>query len=185
MEFVFYQGAYMKLKLLVGLMCLGLGSQAFAGLLIDPYVGIGQAKTTFDIGSNDTDESGSSQSIGSRLGYSFILLSAGVDFEMAKSDSDGDDVTLTNTSLFVGVDLPILLRFWGEYFINSSFDLDGSDADFEFKDGYGLGVGFTGLPFVSINLEVSALNYDIELGPAEGDFTVGHTLLSVSLPLDL
>ena len=175
----------MKLRLLVGLMCLGLGSQAFAGLLIDPYVGIGQVKTTFDFAGNDSDDSGSSQSIGSRLGYSFILLSAGVDFEMVKGDSDGDDVTMTNTSLFVGVDLPILLRFWGEYFINSSFDIDGNDSDFEFKDGYGLGVGFTGLPFVSINLEVSALNYDIELAGIEGDFTAGQTLLSVSLPLDL
>ena len=56
--------------------------------------------------------------------------------------------------------------------------------DFTFKDGYGLGIGFTGLPFVSLNLEIEALNYDAESSGVETDYSVASTILSVSMPFD-
>ncbi|MBT4790371.1 MAG: hypothetical protein HON90_02270 [Halobacteriovoraceae bacterium] len=177
----------MKLKVLFTVVVLSLTSNSFAGLLVDPYIGIGQTKDTLDL-AGASEESGSSTVIGSRLGYSFILLSAGIDYSMVKSSSDGDDIDSTNMSVFVGVDMPILVRAWAEYFVSSDFDVDNANVNgVSFKDGYGVGLGFTGLPFVSINLELDLLNYEVDLVGAskDYDYAVASTLLSVSLPLDL
>ncbi|MAX67373.1 MAG: outer membrane beta-barrel protein [Bacteriovoracaceae bacterium] len=175
----------MKLRILMALMVSSFSLQSFAGLLIDPYVGVGQTKSTVDFLTTDETDTEPYNAFGARLGYSFLLISAGIDYEMAKSESDGEDVDITNTSVFVGVDLPILLRAWAEYFISSDLDVDGSTADYEFSDGYGIGVGFTGLPFVSLNLEIQNLNYDITQGSLKGDLSTASTIFSVSLPLDL
>jgi hypothetical protein len=178
-------------KLIMLTLMLGLSSNAFAGFLIDPYVGTGSFAGVLDPanaaaeGINDPDDVEESMSaVGSRLGYSFLLFSAGIDYQMLTVDGDSQ----TNTSAFVGVDLPILFRFWAEYFLSSSVD-EETDQSVDFVDGYGLGVGFTGLPFVSINLEAQFLNYEYSTENLGTDYdydysTVGY-ILSVSLPLDL
>lgn len=173
-------------KILLVALCLTLTSQAFAGILIDPYVGIGKTKSTLDYPSSD-DSDESMNVVGARLGYSFLLLSAGIDYAMESTTDNNDDTAkFTNTSIFVGVDLPILIRAWAEYFINSTPDGDTFDTyDTSFKDGYGIGVGFTMLPFVSINLEIENLNYDMEIGGQDFDFKTASTILSISLPLNL
>ena len=171
---------------LVLALCLLTPALSRAGLLIDPYIGLASTKTTFDDVTNaveDEEATSTSTGIGARVGYSFFLVSAGLDYSLGTGDT-----ALTNTSLFVGVDLPILLRFWGEYFLSSDVsddDLDDLDVDLNFKNGYGLGVGFTGLPFLSINLEVEALIYDAEIGSTEGEMAIANTMLSVSFPLNL
>jgi hypothetical protein len=172
----------MKLKVLVAIVTTCLSLQSFAGFLVDPYIGFGQIKTTADIASVD-GEAESYNSVGSRIGYSFILVSAGIDYEMGKYGLGDDDIDVTNMSFFVGVDMPILIRAWAEYQISS--DLSGTDVDINFKDGYSVGVGFTGLPFVSLNLEVGVTNYEMEIGSSTFDFSAANTLFSVSLPLDL
>ena len=166
------------------LLCFAFGSSAKAGILVDPYIGFGTQKSTLDATSSNFDEdTQTAKFIGSRLGFSFLLLSAGLDYQVME-DSEVDQ---KNMSLFVGVDLPILLRAWAEYFIDSDFENDDV-TDVEFKDGYSVGVGFTGLPFVSINLEAQTINYDAK---PRSNPTVTEELksaayiLSVSLPLDL
>lgn len=173
----------MKQKLMIVLCSVFMSVNAFSGLLIDPYVGVGRATSTISAsGFSVTDpDPESTTSVGARLGYSFLLLSAGIDYEMVTA---GDD-KLTNLSAFVGVDMPILIRAWAEYFVSSKFDVDGG-VDRDFKDGYGIGLGFTGLPFVSLNLEVQNLNYEYDLTSAvKADQAVTATTFSVSLPLDL
>lgn len=176
-------------KLIMLTLLLGISSKAFAGFLIDPYIGTGSFVGTFDAANavaegNDVDDAEESLSAtGARLGYSFLLLSAGIDYQMATVDGESQ----TNTSAFVGFDLPILLRFWAEYFLTSTYEFD-DDYDVTFKDGYGLGIGFTGLPFVSLNLEAQYLNYELEADVAGNalkyDFATVSYLFSVSLPLD-
>jgi hypothetical protein len=173
----------MKLKVFIAVMTACLSVQSFAGFLIDPYIGLGQTKTTSDFATDGDSESVTS--IGSRVGYSFILVSAGIDYEMAKTSSDGNDVDITNMSFFVGVDMPILIRAWAEYQISSDLEVEGSNTDYDFKDGYSVGVGFTGLPLVSLNLELAVTNYEVDSAFGKLDFSTATTLLSVSLPLDL
>ena len=174
----------MKIKLL-GLLLgtMFIANFASAGLLIDPYVGSASTTIDYEIGSLEDDDSDAATVFGARLGGSFTLFSAGVDYQVFS----GDD-SLTTTSAFVGVDLPILLRFWAEYMLSSTFDsedLDDAGIDLIFKNGYSLGVGFTGLPLVSLNLELQTLNFDLEAGSTEGDFTLAATVFTVSFPIDL
>lgn len=155
-------------------------SQALAGLHLEPYAGIGKAAYKIDVdgfSAVDPDDDDTS-SIGARIGYSFLLLSAGIDYEMLTAD----DNKATNLAAFVGVDFPILVRGWAKFYLSSDFD-EADDTDVTFKDGYAVGLGFTGLPFVSLNIELQTLNYEVDFGIADGDYSVAHTLFSVSLPL--
>ena len=175
----------MKLKVLGALLMCSLSLQSFAGLLIDPYIGYGQYRSTADFAKERSEAAGVT-ALGSRLGYSFILVSAGLDYQVLETeDVFEEEASITNLSAFVGVDLPILFRFWAEYFFSSNIDSNESGVDYGFKDGYGLGVGFTGLPFVSLNLELENLNYELEVGNTDFDYSVVQTVFSVSLPLDL
>lgn len=174
----------MKIKLL-GLLLgtMFITNFASAGLLIDPYFGSGATTLEYEIGNLDDDDKDSATVFGSRLGASFALFSVGVDYQVFS----GDD-KLTTTSAFVGVDLPILLRFWGEYVFSSTLDsedFDDAGIDLTLKDGYSLGVGFTGLPLVSLNLELQTINFDMEVASTEGDLTIAATVFTVSFPIDL
>ena len=168
---------------------------ASAGFLIEPYAGIGSFATTNGALSDaaelveDDIEDGelsaeSSTVFGGRIGYSFLLLSAGIDYEM-DTFADG---TRNTTSLFVGVDLPILLRFWAEYGLSSTYattDEDLEDFDVTYDGGYSVGIGFTGLPFVSLNLEVENATYNFKDGDVEFDSEWASYLFSVSFPINL
>lgn len=166
-------------KLFIAAVCAAFTLQAHSGLLIEPYVGYGSIATTTDVPSDD-NETETGAFVGGRLGYSFLLVSAGVDYNTGSAG----DYDRTSTSAFVGVDLPILLRFYGKYTISS--DLENSDNDFEydFKSGYAVGVGFTGLPFVSLNLEAGAEKYEVEIAGTDYDVDAANILATISLPLD-
>lgn len=169
----------MKLKLMAAAILACLSTSSFAGLMLEPYLGTGQYATSFDSSLlTDSEADGESYTtVGGRVGYSFLLVSAGLDYELMSLD----DASVTNTGFFVGVDLPILFRFYGKYIFNSNFDDD--DIDLDFENGTVVGVGFTGLPFVVINLEVSSLNYTFDLSGNDVDAAVAATALTVSLPL--
>jgi hypothetical protein len=161
-----------------------IAAQANAGFLVEPYVGVGQSISALDLatGADPEDESESTTSLGARLGYGILgTLYAGVDYEMISINSD----TSSDLSVFVGIDLPILLRVWAEYFVSSDFEVNQTGVtNFDFDNGYGAGVGFTFLPLVSLNLEVKQLNYTARIGGIDADIATAQYLATVSLPLD-
>ncbi len=157
---------------------------ASAGFLIEPYAGMGNYTSTVDATGIDGEDNEAMSIFGARLGYSFILLSAGIDYEVQTID----DGSFTNTSLFVGVDLPILLRFWGKYIISAQQSADDSSAvTGDFTSGYAVGLGFTGLPFVSLNLEAQQVSYEYDLGGSLDDTKIdfANLLFTVSFPINL
>jgi hypothetical protein len=186
-----------KLKLLF---LLFFTSQTFATFMIDPYIG-------YKLGSGESgdttkvDYTFNSITYGARAGISYMMFSVGADYSMASADFEYEVLTLsgkdksdqTNLGIFVGVDLPVMFRLWGQYFIDTTIeDTDGSDRGDELKGtGYGLGVGFTGLPFISLNLEYRMLTYDelvsggktSALSSSE-EISLNEILLTASLPLD-
>jgi hypothetical protein len=182
-----------------------------AGVLVEPYLGfaIGGDGDTTVIG-NNYDTSYSSVTLGGRLGYQFLGFMAGLDYSMqnfslksqiGSNTAVKDDVKKNQLGVFVGYDFPILLRAWGTYYVSGS--LEGKEANaatgqvfssndkFSGGSGYALGVGFTGLPFVSVNLEYRTMEYDKFTRTDNANASYGkklnlsEILLSVSLPLDL
>ncbi len=166
-------------RLLIAMMIMIAGFQANAGIYVEPYLGY---NLVGEFGNNDT----SGVNIGGRLGYSLpMLVSFGLDYNMGEytHDVSGTDVDVdhSNFGAFVAVDLPILLRAWASYYISSKADFGASEYE---GSGFSLGVGFTMLPFVSLNVEYRAINYD-ELNGATADIDGSEILFGVSLPLDL
>ena len=106
---------------------------------------------------------------------------------------DADQSTL---GLFVGYNLPVMLRAWAAYYLSTSIELQsGAAVGDEYNGkGYGLGLGFTGLPFVSLNLEYRMMTFDELKDKSAGststlsgtnEIDYNQLMLSVSLPLDI
>lgn len=177
-------------KLFVVILCT-LSLSASAALHLEPYAGFGSYTTTADsvagISSDDIEvDAETMTTVGGRIGYSMLLFSGGLDLSMDSIDGG----TRTNTALFFGVDMPILLRAYAKYILNSELardDLDDNDVDVSFDSGYAFGLGFTGLPFLSINFEIEKSKYVLDIPSLSEDVDndwASYTL-SVSLPLDL
>ncbi len=181
--------------------------KANAGFMIEPYAGFALAggleqKQTVPL---LADYSGFQ--LGARAGMTFLGFMGGVTYNMASSTeyefTQGvaivrDNATRNDLGLFIGFNFPIMLRVWGSYYLDSQ--LEGEDAAGTLDstetwkgDGLGFGVGFTGLPFISINLEFKTFTFteeeDTNAVPTtrtfSPEFTGSELFISVSLPFDL
>ncbi len=179
---------FQKIKAFVALATLaGFMTTANAGVLIEPYLGYLTGKT--EQGSTEVDISG--VNFGARLGYkSFLGLMGGFDYMTAKLEDEANpknDVTPSQLGVFVGFEFPILLRVYGVYGISNKTkykDSNGSDT-LEGGDHIKLGVGFTALPLVSINLEYIMASYDENDGQSfSPELTMKTYGLSISAPFD-
>ena len=169
---------------------------------------------------------------GARVGYDYFGIMFGVEYGMASSDieqsADPECAGIANCSvvgkkhegdfknlgIFVGYNVPLMFRVWFTYFLSAEMELTGKTDQTDLGGdtnstttydggGYSLGVGYTGLPFLSINLEYKKLTYNeidfvgafsatadlptsshVNFG-SRGELDSSEIMLSVSLPLDL
>jgi hypothetical protein len=176
-------------------------SSLAAAVLFEPYLGF----RVYSDGSQDATNGKNEYSykgpvFGSRLGVQHLGLMAGLDFSLSTFDKDiktpsarfKQDTTATALGAFVGLNLPMLLRAWGTYYFSQTHKVNaGAAKGDKFKgNGFGLGLGYTAFPLVSLNLEVRRMNFN-----KYEDFTSGTTstisnkidvtelLFSVSIPL--
>lgn len=173
----------MKKLMAVCALVLGFASVSQAGVLIEPYLGYEMGKTKdFSEGKYDGTQ------MGLRLAYKTpVMLWLGVDGTFGVSGKVKPDVgteeDATRTTMYgvVGIDLPILLRGWVGYSFSDEVKVDSG----KFKgSGYKVGLGFTGLPFVSLNFEyINEKFNDFEGISLPQDLKNDSYVLSVSLPL--
>lgn len=194
----------MRKSFIVALVGLFMSLNASAGLLVEPYLGY-RFGSGEDSNTPKSEYSYSSPLLGARLGYQFLGLMAGIDYSMGLgafeleekgSTPSKHDFTESSFGLFVGYDFPILLRAWATYYLSNTLKGDSTavDGDKYKGNGYGLGVGFTGLPFVSLNLELRKFTWDEYFDNSAGttaklsganEVDITEVVFSVSLPLDL
>lgn len=165
---------------------------AFSGVLVEPYLGF---RVSGDTNQGTTDGSYNGALYGARLGYQFLGFMGGLDYSQSSYDIDYDGTTVdsktdsSNLGIFVGYDAPLLVRAWATYFLSNKLDFSSSSTEYS-GSGYALGAGFTGLPFVSLNLEYRSISFDeFENSTISGALNpssdASEIILSVSLPLDL
>lgn len=161
---------------------------ASAALLVEPHLG-------YTLSTSGDGDSYNGAQLGMRLGYQQLGLMAGLDFNRSTFDQDQtvNNVAVSNEmernewGVFVGYDFPILLRAWAAYYFSnttkattSNFEMSGNTTE--------LGVGFTALPFLSINLMYRMINLD-ELKSYGTTSTIDSSnkefVVGVSLPLTL
>ncbi len=167
-----------------------LSSSISQAVYIEPYLGMIVSGTMKTVGST-TESDLKGNGMGLKLGWNFAGLAVGVDYSMGSMEEDASGVTtdskFTNLGAFADFDFPVVpIHIYGAYILKSTIDPDNSTTNVLGK-GMKLGAGFTGLPFVAINLDYSTLKYD-ETDPASaGSFEINANvvMLSVSLPLNL
>ncbi len=183
---------------------------ANAGFLVEPYLGYSFGSQSFDVSNSGVlngkyEFSHNGYRAGARLGYQFLGFMGGIDYGIGSFgrsvDSLPSGVTATSEDesfsqfgIFAGYELPILFRFWATYYVSAEWE--GKDSkDENSGSGFGLGAGFTGLPFVSLNLEYKSFTMDETKDGTTGfvtkyptstlsDTSINEIVLSVSLPLD-
>jgi hypothetical protein len=150
--------------------------------IIEPFVGyeMGDYKT----GSGKNDLAG--MNFGARLGGTTLGFMYGVEFQagtVSYENPGNADVDLDTTDIgaFVGYELPILLRAWATYYFSHKADVS-TGGDRKGDGGMKIGVGFTGLPLVSINLELMNRKFD-ESSSGAIDHSTNAYMLSLSVPL--
>lgn len=174
-------------------------SPAWAGLYLEPYVGyeFGTGKGDIvvqSVGTVVVDEKDAGAAFGAKVGYSVLGFAFGADYMSARLT--GKDQTTppdpdskwksTDIGLFAQFSLPMLLKFSATYFLSTKLKEDDTELT---GSGFKLGVGFTMLPLISINLDMINNTYDDSkisgVVVTSTDVTLKTLMLSVSLPLDL
>lgn len=172
----------MKKFLAVFAVVLGFAHASQANIMIEPYLGYEMGKT------KNSDGTFNGSDMGLRLAYAApVFFWVGLDATSGvsgtfKPDSGGnDDGKRTTVSGVVGVDFPILLRAWAGYSLMNEIKFDTLG---KFKgSGTKVGIGFTGLPFISLNFEyINEKFTEVDGATLSTDFKNDSYLISVSLP---
>ena len=175
------------LSVICFLFIFGQGS-AKADLLLEPYIGYGIGQQEREVSGVSLDYTTTGTMTGARVGWQSFGLMLGAEYGYAPTmtreltvaalgQAKGTEEEFSGTYMgaFVGYDFPILVRAWATYFFDVTYSPE-SGAD-QTASGTSFGVGFTGLPFISLNAEYRMISFDdIELDSSE-------IFLSASLPL--
>lgn len=186
-------------------------SHSFAGVLIEPFLGFGIGSGEYVSGSQTADNKYTGPQMGARLGYSFLGFMGGLEYRKTSGSLSYDkhsgggvwansgtdqDYSGTEIGAFVGYDFPILVRAYAGYTFNTKWEFDnngawiGAASDELSGNTTTLGVGFTGLPFVSLNVEFRMVSLDTYKDVSAGtetaaDYSSNEVVLGVSLPFDI
>ncbi len=172
-----------------------------AGVLVEPYIGYTQG--AYESGAIGIKMTGPNygarvgyQTMGFMVGAEYGLSAYGVELDKAPAGiplGTKDDWAGSYMGAFIGYNLPTLLRIWGSYFLDAVYEDDaGAGIGDEISgSGHGLGLGFTGLPFMSLNLEYRAFDLDESADASSGetvaitDTTTKEVRLSISFPFEI
>lgn len=170
------------LRVMMISMSLLVSSHSFAGLLVEPVLGYNFLKRA-DFDNADTYKSGGGEGYGGRVGFQGAGLQIGLDYlksNVDASDSDFDqNVEMEESGVFAGFEFPAFIRAYATYIFSATGETKVRNQNVILNDGTGgkLGLGFTLLPIIDINLDyrqVSFRHADVEL-----------YMLSISAPFNL
>jgi hypothetical protein len=180
---------------LSALLCLILGFSSFsqAAILIEPVVGYSASgKLEFE---DDSYSGGRGLSYGGRLGYQNLGFQLGVDYLNSSLDMDHtdfrSDVALSEWAAFVGFRFPLFIRLYAGYIFSAHAEATMTD-DLKMKatkgTGSKFGIGFTGIPFIDINLEMrrgSFADYSIDGQDQNEKINYSAYMIGISIPINL
>lgn len=182
-------------------------SYASAGLLLEPHLGYtmaGSKSGSFSALAIGSKSSG--VAYGARAGYQFLGVMGGLNYQHASLTIDTtipsvNSSTVTTSygrnslGLFVGFNAPILLRAWLGYNFSEKETASETNSHFDNGDYFKgtsteLGLGFTGFPFLSLNLVYKMYNYSKAFTSSNGQTASGsmkptEIQLQVSAPFNL
>lgn len=159
-------------------------AKTFSAILVEPYIGINVKGSSELVTAGEDKYDNAPISMGGRLGYSKLGFSLGFDYQMTndvKMKNYNNDYDATELAVFAGFNFPILVRAYAGYIFSADFESD--QTKYDEGSGYKLGVGFTALPFLNINLEYKEITYDKRNNVVVDLADHNAVLLAISLPL--
>ncbi|MFA6239122.1 MAG: hypothetical protein WC635_17415 [Bacteriovorax sp.] len=163
---------------------------AKASLLIEPHIGYNVTGNA-DYSPDKTKYNG--PQYGGRLGVQFVGLMTGLDYthstfthkttagNIGEADQKRDQI-----GVFAGYNFPILLRFWGGYYFSDKITQTSGATYWAKGSGTEFGLGFTGLPFLSINAQYRTSTYDKDVnGTLNPKWKTKEVVLGISIPLTI
>lgn len=178
---------------------------ANASLLIEPHLGYNvYGNADYSATSSgipiDAKTKYNGPQYGARLGVQYFGLMGGLDYTHSSfthkttitspavpgySATANADKKRDQFGLFVGYKFPVFVRAWFGYYFSDK--LKNSDtAYWEKGNGTELGIGFTGIPFLSINLQYRTSSYDKDIdGALSPNHKTSEFVLGVSAPFTL
>jgi hypothetical protein len=180
----------LELKLFL-IAILSLPTTLIAGLLIEPYAGIGsfsyKGSVKYD-GNNSTLSSSTLRGpmYGGRLAWGMADYGLGVDYTQGKLNDGGETSDLTNLAA-IGMCSFAPFRLWLGYIVKSSRTIKNSDYDIDSTiegSGFKVGVAWFMSENISINAEYITVKYSKEDSRylSELSETDSGLLLSMSFP---
>lgn len=176
---------------------------AVAGVMLEPYAGtlLNSEGTNNKCSSNCSDEI-SGNVFGLKVAFKQLGFSAGLDYQMTAGTTQNEasgstefDLTGSEYGIHFGYDFPIMLRLYATYWLNSEYTSKSGSTESTLKgaSGYTLGVGYSILPMVALNLEMKTLNYsELEVDVSgvttsfdDRDYDVNIMALKVSFPISI
>jgi hypothetical protein len=178
---------------------------ANAKLLLEPHLGF----NVHGAGAKGTDAvTYNGSQYGARVGFQSLGFMGGLDYTHStytnttkpiSGTSESDDKKRDEFGVFAGYKFPILLRAWVGYnFLaketQTALSASSGKRVGDYNKGHSteLGVGFTGLPFVSINLSYKMLSYNTGYDSASNKtqalnpkYEPKEIVLGISIPLNL
>jgi hypothetical protein len=158
-----------------------MSTNSFAGLLVEPLIGFNLVDTlSVDGGKNY--KSGGGMAYGGRLGYQKGPFQIGGDYlknSINMTDNDFDrNLETQEYGAFVGFEFPILFRAYAEYIfaVDGGTKINGEKRALNDATGGKIGLGFTLLPFIDINLDYRKLKFE--------DEDIDIFMIGLSLPVE-
>jgi hypothetical protein len=189
-----------KLLTVIALFGCFVSSAANATFYIEPYAGYEQGtlkmQETYTLnGVKKTGEDGASEHgviYGGRVGLSFLMITLGGEYQGGAPVVNGNTGhTMQDYGPFLQVSIPFV-TVRGTYFMGSEWKVKGTSSSVTYSGrGFKGGLGFSFIPFVSVNLEYVSVKYDeaesskSSLKFQSVDNSRNGVILSLSVPLDL
>lgn len=152
-------------KLVSILLITAITSQAHAGFHFEPYLG---KSVSGDWSSSPGEGDVSMTEFGLKMGYQApVGFQIGGDFQMGKGAHDnilagGVDADSGHAAfgIYLGYQSDMGLRGYAHYFFASALAFDDANDTAYAGNGFKLGVGYSLLAWLAINLEYQIMNYD-------------------------
>jgi len=167
-------------------------NSARADLLIEPVAGW-NAPTNLNIW--DKNYVGNGGSAGGRVGFQKFGFQLGLDYLFSSIAFQNHDLpkkfNMNEWTIFAGFEFPAFLRVYGGFILSASAETKDSNGDpliLEAGSGSKVGLGFTGLPFLDINLEYRRGTWDqykLDNVKTEKESHYNSILVAVSLPFTI
>ncbi|MFZ9000622.1 MAG: hypothetical protein ACO20H_04930 [Bacteriovoracaceae bacterium] len=182
-----------------------------ADIFLEPHLSVGVLGDATESGGGNKEYDTSDMNLGLKAGYSIMMFNFGIDYTIGQQTWEieapqavagpEEEFDSATWGLFGGVEFPILLRAWVTYYFDASLEDTNNTATFDKGDelsgsGYGLGLGYTLLPLLSINIEYKVFTYDtykddssgekLNLPSAgTGEFEHSQIYVGISLPITI